>query len=53
MNPTPSSPSFSPSGGEGARRAVEWDFDQFIARATVWNPRDSMLNSTAVPLLKP
>src|SRR5437773_11488139 len=29
--PFPLIPSFSPSGGEGARRAVEWDSDRFMA----------------------
>src|SRR6266704_3559032 len=29
MNRTPLIPSFSPSGGEGARRAVEGDLDRF------------------------
>ena len=31
MNRTPLIPSFSPSGGEGARRAVEGDSDRFMA----------------------
>ena len=31
MNRTPLIPSFSPSGGEGARRAVEGDCDRFLA----------------------
>ena len=30
MNRTPLIPSFSPSGGEGARRAVEGDSDRFM-----------------------
>ena len=35
MNRTPLIPSFSPSGGEGARRAVEGDFDRFMASTHV------------------
>jgi len=31
MNRIPLIPSFSPSGGEGARRAVEGDSDWFMA----------------------
>src|SRR5947208_17163422 len=46
--PYPLIPSFSPSGGEGARRAVEGDSDRFIASIRV---RVLEVHPTHEPLL--